>query len=71
VEEATNLNLAIKEFVGLAVDELAPDHSTLSEFNKRLREANGLCAFLARLARPTTSSQPRARLFNTLPFFGS
>jgi transposase, IS5 family len=41
VEEATNLNLAIKEFVGLAVDELAPDHSTLSEFNTRLREANG------------------------------
>jgi len=45
VEEATNLNLAIKEFVGLAVDELAPDHSTLSEFNKRLREASGWQAF--------------------------
>jgi IS5 family transposase len=41
VEEATNLNLAIKEFVGLAVDELAPDHSTLSEFNRRLRETTG------------------------------
>ena len=41
VEEATNFNLAIKEFVGLAVDELAPDHSSLSEFNKRLREAGG------------------------------
>jgi transposase, IS5 family len=41
VEEATNFNLAIKEFVGLAVDELAPDHSTLSEFNKRLRESGG------------------------------
>jgi IS5 family transposase len=41
VEEATNLNLAIKEFVGLAVDELAPDHSSLSEFNKRLRASGG------------------------------
>ena len=41
VEEATNFNLAIKEFVGLAVDERAPDHSTLSEFNRRLREAGG------------------------------
>jgi len=41
VEEATNLNLAIKEFVGLAVDELAPDHSTLCEFNKRMRETAG------------------------------
>jgi IS5 family transposase len=46
-EEATNLNLAIKEFVGLAVDELAPDHSTLSEFNRRIREANGWQSFQA------------------------
>ena len=41
VEEATNFNLAIKEFVGLAVDERAPDHSTLSEFNRRLRASGG------------------------------
>ena len=41
VEEATNFNLAVKEFVGLAVDEAAPDHSTLSEFNRRLRESGG------------------------------
>ena len=41
VEEATNYNMAIKEFVGLAVDERAPDHSTLSEFNRRLRAAGG------------------------------
>ena len=30
VEEMTTYPLAIKEFVGLAVDRLAPDHSTLS-----------------------------------------
>jgi len=47
VEEATNLNLALKEFVGLAVDELAPDHSTLSEFNRRLRAAGGWVPFQA------------------------
>jgi hypothetical protein len=41
VEEATNFNLAIKEFVGLAVDERAPDHSTLSAFTRRLRAAGG------------------------------
>jgi len=41
VEEATNMHLAIKEFVGLAVDELAPDHSTLSEFKARLMVAGG------------------------------
>ena len=47
VEEATNMNLAVKEFVGLAVDELAPDHSTLSEFNRRIREAQGWQSFEA------------------------
>jgi transposase, IS5 family len=38
-EEFVNLNLAAKEFVGLAVDEHAPDHSTLCLFKRRLREA--------------------------------
>jgi IS5 family transposase len=47
VEEATNFNLAIKEFVGLAVDERAPDHSTLSEFNRRLRATGGWSQFQA------------------------
>ena len=36
VEEITPYPLAIKEFVGLAVDELAPDHSTLSVCKRRL-----------------------------------
>ncbi len=35
-EEFVNLNLAAKEFVGLAVDVAAPDHSTLSVFKSRL-----------------------------------
>jgi IS5 family transposase len=47
VEEVTNFNLPIKEFVGLAVDERAPDHSTLCEFNKRIRESGGWDAFQA------------------------
>jgi hypothetical protein len=41
VEEAVTYHLAIKEFVGLGVDEVAPDHSTLTEFKTRLREAGG------------------------------
>ena len=41
VEEATNFNLTIKEFVGLAVDEVAPDHSTLCDFKQRVRESGG------------------------------
>jgi len=45
VEEATNYHLAIKEFVGLAVDEVAPDHSTLSTFTERIRAAGGWAQF--------------------------
>ncbi len=37
-EEFVNLNLAAKEFVGLAIDVAAPDHSTLSVFKSRLLE---------------------------------
>jgi transposase, IS5 family len=47
VEEATNFNLVIKEFVGLAVDEPAPDHSTLCEFKARLRASSGWEQFQA------------------------
>jgi transposase, IS5 family len=38
-EEMVNMHLAVKEFVGLAVDEAAPDHSTLVLFRRRLQEA--------------------------------
>jgi IS5 family transposase len=38
-EEVVNFQLPVKEFVGLAVDEPAPDHSTLCLFKRRLREA--------------------------------
>jgi len=41
VEEATTYHLAIKEFVGLGITEAAPDHSTLSDFKARMREAGG------------------------------
>ncbi|HHE73451.1 MAG TPA: transposase [Chloroflexi bacterium] len=36
VESLTNVHLAVKWFVGLAVDERAPDHSTLTKFKQRL-----------------------------------
>ncbi len=38
-EEVVNYQLPVKEFVGLAVDEPAPDHSTLCLFKRRLRES--------------------------------
>jgi IS5 family transposase len=36
VESLTSMHLAVKWFVGLAVDEQAPDHSTLTKFKQRL-----------------------------------
>jgi len=38
-EEVVNFQLPVKEFVGLAVDEPAPDHSTLCLFKRRLHQA--------------------------------
>jgi IS5 family transposase len=37
-EETVNFNMAAKFFVGLEVDQAAPDHSTLSVFKRRLSE---------------------------------
>ena len=45
VEEVANLNLAVKCFLGLAADELAPDHSTLTAFKSRIIENGRLEAF--------------------------
>jgi IS5 family transposase len=45
VEEVANFNLAVKCFLGLAADELAPDHSTLTAFKRRIVENGRLTAF--------------------------
>jgi IS5 family transposase len=50
VEEATNYHLAIREFVGLAVDQAAPDHSALSDFKRGLQASGGWAAFEAIVA---------------------
>jgi IS5 family transposase len=46
-EEVVNFQLPVKEFVGLAVDEPAPDHSTLCLFKRRLRQAGRWTHFQA------------------------
>jgi transposase, IS5 family len=46
-EEVVNFQLPVKEFVGLAVDEPAPDHSTLCLFKRRLREGRRWDQFAA------------------------
>jgi transposase, IS5 family len=50
VEEVANFNLAVKYFLGLAADQLAPDHSTLTRFKGRLLERGKLGAFEELLA---------------------
>ena len=45
VEEVANFNLAVKCFLGLAADELAPDHSTLTAFKGRIVENGRLAAY--------------------------
>ena len=63
-EEFVHLNLAAKEFVGLAVDdrghlgERAPDHSTLGLFKRRLREAGRWDQFAAVGAAVLQQAQP-------------
>jgi transposase, IS5 family len=46
-EEVVNFQLPVKEFVGLAVDEPAPDHSTVCLFKRRLRAADRWVRFQA------------------------
>jgi IS5 family transposase len=50
VETYINENLPAKYFVGLAVDEQAPDHSTLTVFRNRLIERGKLKVFEEMLA---------------------
>ncbi len=44
-EVVVNENLPVKFFVGLAVDEKSPDHSTLTWFKSRLIESAGIRAY--------------------------
>jgi len=45
VEEVINDSLSAKWFVGLAANEAAPDHATLTLFKNRLIEAGGIKAY--------------------------
>jgi IS5 family transposase len=45
VEEMVNYHLPMKYFVGLAVNERAPDHSTLTAFKRRVRKNGHVAAF--------------------------
>jgi len=49
VEEYVNENLPAKFFVGIAVDQAAPDHSTLTVFRERLLKRGKLKVYEAML----------------------
>ena len=60
VESYVNENLRPKRFVGLAVDRLAPDHSSLTEFRAacgkgKLDAVNGLLEEIVKTALPKGS----------------
>jgi IS5 family transposase len=52
-EEVANLNLAVKYFLGLAVNEAPPDHSTLTAFKRRIMD-NGKVEALEEVLREIT-----------------
>jgi IS5 family transposase len=51
VEEMVTTHLPMKYFVGLAVNERAPDHSTLTAFKRRVQDNGHLAAFEEMLAQ--------------------
>ncbi|PWH19841.1 MAG: hypothetical protein DDG59_01760 [Anaerolineae bacterium] len=74
VETFLNENLPAKYFVGLAVDEKAPDHSTLTVFRERLVQRGKLQVFeemLGEIVRTTVRKGIRFGSIRklSLPFF--
>jgi transposase len=57
VEQSANFNLLSKSFLGLGVNEWAPDHSTLTAFKRRLLENGQLEAFEGLLQEIITLAQ--------------
>lgn len=59
VEELCNDSLSVKSFWGLAVDERAPDHSTLCLFKGRLLQGKGLGAYQTLLQEVVSIAQEK------------
>lgn len=70
-EEFCNLNLAAKYFLGLAIDEQAPDHATLTVFKQRLLENGKLQAYQRLLQRVVADAQEAGISFGTLQLVDS
>jgi len=70
-EDLVNFNLVAKCFVGLAVDEPAPDHSTLSLFKARLLENKKTTAFEMLLQEIIAIAKEQAIAFGSLQVLDS
>ncbi len=70
-EVVANDSLAIKWFLGLAVDEAAPDHSTLTRFKDRLIERGKLQALEELLAEIILMAQEQGIQFGSLQVMDS
>lgn len=70
-EEFCNLNLAAKYFLGLAIDEQAPDHSTLTVFKQRLLDNGKLKAYERLLERVIADAREAGITFGSLQLIDS
>jgi IS5 family transposase len=70
-EDLVNFNLVAKCFVGLAVDEPAPDHSTLCLFKSRLLENKKTTAFEMLLQEIIAIAQEKGVAFGSLQIVDS
>jgi len=70
-ENLVNFDLAAKCFVGLAVDEPAPDHSTLSLFKGRLLQNKKTAAFEMLLQEITVIAKEQGVVFGSLQVLDS
>ena len=70
-EEVVNYHLPIKWFVGLAVNEKAPDHSTLTAFKARLIENGSIGAFEGMLREIITIAQESGVEFGSIQVMDS
>ena len=70
-EEVANYHLPVKWFLRLAVDEAAPDHSTLTKFKARLLERGKLEAAEDLLSQVVTLAQERGIRFGHIQVMDS
>lgn len=70
-EQVVNFNILAKYFVGLGVDELPPDHSTLTVFKERLLKAQGQKAWEDLFNRIIIHAKRKGIIFGKLQIIDS